>query len=179
MNGPGAARCKLCVLFATACFLSALQSVAAPIWYRGMPEPPRSLLAGRPSLRAPGLGCRTRSFVHRGPFPVQGRPLGWGQGALAMPVRVLWHLWLQTRTARCLMQDLGALSRALGLWGALAGFGAGRGCSQSPAPPTRLPPGVGLHRRLYRRTGPTSLYQNLVPCTIGKEHFHQVFGVNL
>lgn len=25
----------------------------------------------------------------------------------------------------------------------------------------------------------TSLHQNLVPCTIGKEHFYQVFGVNL
>lgn len=45
---------------------------------------------------------------------------------------VPWHLWQRARTAFRLMQDLGALSGALGLWGALAGFGVGRGSNQEP-----------------------------------------------
>lgn len=155
-----AAECKLFVLFATACFLPALQSAAAPSGtagcqnLSGMPEPPRSFSAWRPRLRAPGSGCYTRRRVHQEPILAQCRLLGWGQGALALPLPVPWHLWQRTRTAFCLMQDLGALSRALGLRGALAGFGAGRGCSQSPAPPTRPPPGVSHHHWLHRRSGP-------------------------
>lgn len=56
-----------------------------------------------------------------------------------MPMPVPWHLWQRTRTAFRLMQDLGALSGALGLRGALAGFRAGQGSSRSPVPPTRPP----------------------------------------
>lgn len=39
---------------------------------------------------------------------------GRGRGALALLLRVPWHLWQRTRTAFCLMQDLGALSPAPG-----------------------------------------------------------------
>lgn len=80
MKRPGAARCKLCVLFATVCFSPALLSTAAFIWYRGMPELLRSLLAPRPRLRAPGSGCCTRRLVHGDLPPSPGQAAGVGAG---------------------------------------------------------------------------------------------------
>lgn len=80
MKRPRAARCKLCVLFATACFSQALLSTAAPIWYRGMPEPLRSLSAPQPRLQAPGSGCCTRRLVHGDPSPRPGQAAGMGAG---------------------------------------------------------------------------------------------------
>lgn len=112
MKRPGAARCKLCVLFANACFSPALLSTAAPIWYRGMPEPLWSLRAPRPRLRAPGSGCCTRRLVHGDLSPSPGQAAGVGAGGADY---VKARLWLRTRTAFRLMQDLGALSGALGL----------------------------------------------------------------
>lgn len=96
---------------------------------RTAPEPscPAAQAAGLPA-RGAARGDSCMGTIS----PAQGRPLGWGQGALVMSMPVPW-------TAFRLMQDLGALSGALGLWGALAGFGAGRGSNQSPVPPTRPP----------------------------------------
>lgn len=88
---PGAAGRKLCVLFATACFLRALQNAAAAIWYRGMPEPPRSLRTPLPSLRAPGSGFSIPRLVHGGlTLPRSRQAAGVGAGgagsATACPV---------------------------------------------------------------------------------------------
>lgn len=66
-------------LFANACFSPALLSTAAPIWYRGMPEPLWSLRAPRPRLRAPRLGVLHAETRAWGPFPQPGAGR-WGGG---------------------------------------------------------------------------------------------------
>lgn len=88
---------------------------------------------GDPGCELPAPGATRGDECTGDPSLPSADSWGGGRGCWLCP----WHLWQRTRTAFCLMQDLGALSRALGLRGALAGFGAGRGCSRSPAPPTR------------------------------------------
>lgn len=178
MKRPRAARCKLCVLFATACFSQALLSTAAPIWYRGMPEPLRSLRAPQPRLQTPGSGCCTRRLVYGDPSPRPGQAAGMGVGgagyANACPVASVaansHRLSSDARPWRAF--------RGSGPPGSARGIQGGPGEQPEPraAHAAARPPGVCLHRRLHRRSGPTSLHQNFVQCT---GYFYQVFGTNL
>lgn len=162
-------------------FLAGIVKCSCSIWYLGCQNLPRAFAPGGRLLTCARGGGGVAVYGDArtgGPIPAQCRPLGWGQGALALPLPVPWQLWQRTRTAFFLMQDLGALSPTAGLRGAPVGFRAGRGCSQNPAPPTRPPPGVSLHDWLHCRTGSTSLHQNPVPCALGKDYLYQLLGSN-
>lgn len=128
---PGAAGCKLCELFATACFSPELQRAAAPFGIAGCQNRSRAFAPGGQAMGS-RLGVLHEQTRARGTLPHPVHAAAVGVGGWLCPCLSRGICGSRLAPPYCLTQDPGALSRALSLRGPALGIPGWPGVQPEP-----------------------------------------------